>query len=538
VTVVDGRRDAGAIDPRPRLTESQELRPLLRRRLMLACLVAAFGFALEILRVVGTRLLDTDTFSPGGYVPFVLRSSIAIVVFAALWLALRSWNTLSLTQLRRIELIIGAMLGVVGVIETRLMFAEDLNWMAELSDDRNVLLVYLASSSSIYWMAVIVGYATFIPNSTRRSAVVIGMIAAAPVLVGAWSVVGASLTTRQSLNFLATLAMWTLVAAAIAIYGVRRVEVLREQVRAAQKLGPYRLIRLLGAGGMGEVYLAEHTLLRRPCAVKVIRPEQAGNSAVLRRFEREVQATAKLTNWHTVEIYDYGRSEDGTFYYAMVYLDGLTLQQLVDDFGPLPAERAVHFLRQVCEALAEAHASGLIHRDVKPGNIIVSRRGGVCDVVKLVDFGLVRDVRPGTDDRLTQAGTIAGSPAYTSPEQAAGRDEIDNRTDQYSLGAVGYFLLTGRPPFVKETAMQTLAARLYESPQPLSAMGGDVPPDLEQVVMRCLQRSPDDRFANVMQLAGALAACASADGWTAEYAAQWWRDHASAERRPSSAGRQ
>jgi serine/threonine-protein kinase len=212
---------------------------------------------------------------------------------------------------------------------------------------------------------------------------------------------------------------------------------------------------------MGEVYLAEHVLLRRPCAVKLIRPERAGDPQALRRFEREVQATAALTHPNTVEVYDYGRADDGTFYYAMEYLRGLSLQELVARHGPLPPARAAHLLRQVCGALQEAHAGGLVHRDIKPSNVIVCQRGGVCDVAKLLDFGLVRaPCLGGGAETLTQEGTIAGTPAYMSPEQAKGLEDLDARSDIYSLGALAYFLVTGRPPFVRETAVLTLTLQL------------------------------------------------------------------------------
>ena len=186
---------------------------------------------------------------------------------------------------------------------------------------------------------------------------------------------------------------------------------------------------------MGEVYLAEHVLLRRPCALKLIRPERAGDPKNLRRFEREVQATATLTHPNTVQVYDYGHTDDGTFYYVMEYLPGLTLEELVKRHGPLPPARAIHFLRQVCGALEEAHAVGLIHRDIKPGNVIVCERGGVHDVAKLLDFGLVLSpVSEADGEKLTQDGAIAGTPAYMSPEQAGGQDDVDARSDIYSLG--------------------------------------------------------------------------------------------------------
>jgi serine/threonine-protein kinase len=212
-----------------------------------------------------------------------------------------------------------------------------------------------------------------------------------------------------------------------------------------------------------------------------------------------------------VEIYDYGHAEDGTFYYAMEYLPGLSLDQLVERHGPLPPARAIHLLRQVCGALQEAHAIGLIHRDIKPGNLLVCERGGIQDVVKLLDFGLVlASAEAGhkvADTKLTREGAIAGSPAYMSPEQAAGKADLEGRSDLYSLGAVAYFLLTGRPPFVRDTAMLALAAHMVEPVEPLERHRPGLPADLQAVVLRCLAKDPTERFPDAASLEQALARC-------------------------------
>jgi serine/threonine protein kinase len=277
---------------------------------------------------------------------------------------------------------------------------------------------------------------------------------------------------------------------------------------------------------MGEVYLGEHRLLRRACAIKVIRPEQAGDPTTLSRFEREVQAMATLTHWNTVEIFDYGHTEDGTFYYVMEYLPGLSLQDLVERHGPLSPGRAVHFLRQLCAALREAHDIGLIHRDIKPSNIIASQRGGVHDVAKLLDFGLVQDIGIAGDDKLTMQGTILGSPAYISPEQARGRGQVDSRTDIYSLGGLAYFLVTGQMPFVRESVMEMIAAHLHEAPLSPRQIRPELPTDLEDVILKCLSKSPDDRYASVNRLDKALALCECADTWDNDQAEQWWQQTA------------
>ena len=241
-------------------------------------------------------------------------------------------------------------------------------------------------------------------------------------------------------------------------FGARTMSRLRRQVVEARKLGQYRLRRRIGCGGMGEVYLAEHQLLKRPCAVKLIRPCAATDPRALARFEREVRLTATLSHPNTVDVYDYGRAEDGTYYYVMEYLRGLSLAELVERHGPLPPERAVYLLRQVCGALREAHAAGLIHRDLKPSNIFAARRGGMEDVAKLLDFGLVRPAPTAGAAHLSAEGQIVGTPLFMSPEQARGAHELDERSDIYSLGAVAFYLLTGRPPFEGDDGITVMIA--------------------------------------------------------------------------------
>jgi serine/threonine-protein kinase len=314
--------------------------------------------------------------------------------------------------------------------------------------------------------------------------------------------------------------------AILSVYGAYRIESSRQEAAEARRLGQYVLREKIGGGGMGEVYLADHVLLRRPCAIKLIQPDRAGDPAMLQRFEREVRATARLTHPNTVQVFDYGHTPDGTFYYVMEYLPGVTLEELVKRYGPLAPARAVHFLRQLCGALAEAHAIGLIHRDIKPGNGIVCERGGLHDVAKLLDFGLVLAQGVGQDgERLTQDGAIAGTPAYVSPEQASGRDDLDARSDIYSVGCLAYFLLTGQPPFAGRSAVRMLAAHMYEPPAPLTTYQSDVPADLERVVLRCLAKDPGERFASAQDLESALAGCLTAGRWTDEEAAGWWRAH-------------
>ncbi len=361
---------------------------------------------------------------------------------------------------------------------------------------------------------MIIAYGTLIPNTWRRASAVVGMMALIPFSLTIVAAISHGMLSRQIVNSLLLPVATTLsVGVALAVYGSHKIAVLRQESFAARRFGQYHLLDLLGTGGMGDVYLAEHALLRRPCVIKLIRPERANDPNCLRRFEREVQATATLSNWHTVEIYDYGLATDGTFYYVMEYLPGLNLAQLVRQNGPLPVARVIHLLCQVCSALREAHAAGLIHRDIKPGNIITGERGGLPDVAKLLDFGLVRGKGIGPDElSLTQEGMIAGTPAYMSPEQAAGNEQIDSRTDIYSLGAVAYFLLTGRPPFVRETAMRVIAAHLCEPVTSPDRLRPDLPANLQAVILKCLEKDPAFRFPTADSLSEALSQCVGASG--------------------------
>jgi serine/threonine-protein kinase len=377
------------------------------------------------------------------------------------------------------------------------------------------------------WFIIIVSYGVYIPNTWRRAALVVAALSVTPLAVLLLAGASNKLVGEQ----LPFLAPWSsvmlLMAVSAAIFGSFKISALQQEAFEARQLGPYQLREHLGTGGMGEVYLAEHRLLKRPCAVKLIRPEKASDPLLLRRFEREVQATAQLTHFNTVEIFDYGHTEDGTFYYVMEYLPGPSLDELVSRHGPLPTARAVHFLRQLCGALREAHAAGLVHRDIKPSNVIVCRHGGLHDVVKLLDFGLVRTLGAGGAEakKLTQEGLGMGTPDYVAPEQAKGGDRVDPRSDLYSLGAVAYFLLTGRPPFPADSVVEALAAHLHQQVAPLTEMRPDVPADLEAVVLGCLAKDPSERFASAEDLEEALGRCQCASQWTEAHARAWWAAH-------------
>jgi len=314
----------------------------------------------------------------------------------------------------------------------------------------------------------------------------------------------------------------TAIAAVAAIVGSRVVSELFQEAGRARELGSYRLVSLLGHGGMGEVWRAEHRMLARDAAIKLVRAgADASGRELMARFEREAKATAALRSPHTVQLYDFGRSDDGAFYYVMELLEGFTLEEIVRRFGPLPAGRVVHLLRQVCHSLAEAHAAGLVHRDIKPGNIFVARYGGDPDFVKVLDFGLVKALTASARD-LTQAGLLAGTPAYMPPEMALGR-AVDGRTDLYALGAVGYTLLTGLPVFDRTTALETIHDHASTQPMPLSKrVATPVPPDLERVILDCLAKEPSERPGSARALDARLAAVVLTEPWTREMAERWW----------------
>jgi serine/threonine-protein kinase len=277
-------------------------------------------------------------------------------------------------------------------------------------------------------------------------------------------------------------------------------------------------------------------MMKRPCAVKLIRPEKAGDPRMLARFEREVRATAKLSHWNSIDIYDYGRTADGTFYYVMEFLPGHNVGELVEEYGPLPAPRLVYLMDQVCSALNEAHGMGLVHRDIKPANIFCAYRGGVFDVAKLLDFGLAKpSVEINGEMQLTMEGTVTGSPLFMSPEQARGEEQIDPRSDIYSLGAVMYYLLSGQPPFIADNPLKVIIAQASENAIPLRQLNPDLPEELEEIVMRCLEKDPDDRFQDVLALQHALRELVLSDPWSSDLAFEWWSCHGCPERKRMAA---
>ncbi|MGH7629530.1 MAG: serine/threonine-protein kinase [Gemmatimonadales bacterium] len=337
----------------------------------------------------------------------------------------------------------------------------------------------------------------------------------------------------ESVQFFLTLIFPYSVILLMVYVGSRVVYGLGSEVRKARDMGSYRLVERLGEGAMGEVWRAQHRMLARPAAIKLIRPEVLGATAgdsrhVQRRFEREAQATSLMRSAHTLELYDFGVADDGTFYYVMELLDGFDLDELVEKFGPVPPERALHFLRQICDSLAEAHEAGLIHRDIKPANVYACRYGREVDFIKVLEFGLVKQggvPEPGAD-KLTAEHTAGGTPAYMSPEQAVGGDDVDGRSDLYSVGCVAYWLLSGTPVFAGRTPIETMMMHVHRKPEPLSVRTErPIPPDLEALVLACLAKEPEDRPRTADELALRLSQIVTHREWTAERAHRWWDAH-------------
>jgi serine/threonine-protein kinase len=364
---------------------------------------------------------------------------------------------------------------------------------------------------------------TIIPSSARRTAAVaaLSFVPLAIAAVALAVVHPERLPIRTEVGFVIAGFFFIGVAIVLSTMGSRVIFGLRRQISRAMRLGVYTLDEKIGEGGMGVVYRASHALLRRPAAIKVL-PVDRISEANLRRFEREVQQLSRLTHPNTVIVLDYGHSAEGVFYFVMEYLDGMNLETLVSRYGPQPAARVIHILVQVCGSLEEAHAVGLIHRDIKPANVILCQRGLTPDVAKVVDFGLVKEI--AADDDASEAGVLAGTPAYMAPEAVTDASLVGPRSDLYSLGALAYFLLTGRPVFTGKTLVQVCAQHATEPPIPPSRWNGThIPSDLEALVLACLAKRPDDRPASARELRIALAALPAARDWSEAAALEWWR---------------
>jgi serine/threonine-protein kinase len=370
---------------------------------------------------------------------------------------------------------------------------------------------------------VVFGRSILVPSSFRRTLWVSCAATAPAIAYFACRAMPMAFVSRRSEDlFVAFGVGWCVFTIVASAANSRQLYGLRAKIREIGKLGQYTLAEKLGEGGMGTVYRATHAMLRRPAAIKLLQPDRS-SAADLARFEREVQLTTRLTHPNTISIFDYGRTPEGVFYYVMEYLDGMDLDRLVASEGPLEPARVIRILCQVSGALAEAHALGLVHRDIKPANIVLTERADEPDVVKVVDFGLVRTLEKSDADSTTAA--VAGTPMYMAPEAVTSAAPIDGRADLYALGAVAYHLLTGTHVFEGKTIVEVCGKHVFEPPEPPSRrLRKPLPADLERIVLACLAKKPEDRPASASALRESLIACEDAPRYDAAAARKWWSE--------------
>jgi eukaryotic-like serine/threonine-protein kinase len=484
------------------------------------------------------------------------RLGIMSLVAAGLWVVGTILGRLAMRSMQRdesvvLDLTMGDAIAAVSVLASLMLFAYTrsanrnpqrildlgLGYMIltalalGLTFHSGPILPTLSVAPQISWIGAVILMSSAIVPSTRTKTLLAGLVAASMNPVGMlWARAQGYWDFGPASNaLLMHYPDYLLVGVAVVISHV--VTTLGRQVAKAREMGSYQLGELLGRGGMGEVYKASHRMLARPAAIKLIRPEMLGgtDSAVaaraIARFRREAEAAAHLQSAHTVDLYDFGVTEDQTLYLVMEFLEGMDLDSLVRQHGAMPAPRVVHVLRQVCDSLEEAHARGLVHRDIKPANIHIGRVGCREDFVKVLDFGLVKTAAVGTAQSLaTIEGVIMGTPAYMAPEMALG-ESVDGRADLYALGCVAYYLLTGEQVFTGETVLKVISQHLQAVPVPPSERTElPIPATLEHLVLACLAKKPEERPQNARQLAQSLDTidCMT---WGEEDARRWWSQH-------------
>ena len=513
----------GRTATRARLKSQWTLPPHLqqqvpRRLRNIALLYSGAYFASDILSEFLMGSLAESFRRPSEWVPTVASILIGLLVAGLASSPRIAW---------RAKLRLGLLFEVIGSYGIALSMYTG----ADRFKDTPIVFFALGPSWVAIWMIL---YSIVVPAPPGRALLALLASASAPAVV-----IGISLQ-RAGLSHLFTPGMFFLhhvfpylICVGLAYASARIMVTLGADVSRARELGSYRLIERLGQGGMGEVWRASHQLLARLAAIKFIRPESfvglsaEESSRTMRRFELEAKATASLTSAHTVDLYDFGVSDDGTFYYVMELLDGLDLDLLVRRFGPLPPARVVHLLSQVCESLEEAHEKGLIHRDVKPANIYVCRSGLRRDFVKVLDFGLVaqRGPQAASEQRLTLPEFALGTPAYMAPEAARG-EELDGRSDLYGLACVAYWLLTARQVFEGSSVLDVVAKHVNVEPDPPSRhCPVEVPQALDALILRCLEKAPDQRPRGARDVGRLLRAVPLTDPWSEEHAAAWWSEH-------------
>jgi serine/threonine-protein kinase len=481
----------------------------------------------------------------------VRRLAASSVVIAGCWTFGLLMDTLVVPALGLPRNALSSVISIAGIALSAAMFAY-LRWSAHRSETKitmglvfmvlNALGIAVMNASTlgasmpnipmVSWTAVLILiFAMISPTSPRRMWVASLTAASMDPLVGWISYLQGLPALAPHMTLLHYLPNY--ISALIAMVPFKMMQGLGKQLREAQELGSYHLVERLGQGGMGEVWRAEHRLLARNAAVKLVRPEVLGAGGpedalvIKRRFEREAQATAALGSPHTIRVFDYGMTDEGTFYYVMELLAGRDLESLVREFGPVPSDRVVYLLRQVCHSLAEAHARGLVHRDIKPANIYVCRLGLEYDFVKVLDFGLVK-VRPRRGQQALTA-TIehtTGTPAYMAPEIILGEADVDRRADVYAIGCVAYYLLTGQLVFEADTPMKMLMQHVQAEPIPPSQRTElRIPRELDELVLACLRKDPSQRPQNAEDLLSMAWQCNTCETWNDRSARSWWEAH-------------
>jgi hypothetical protein len=509
-------------EPSPSSENSESERALLQER------IALFWRVMFFLTLIGNVLgLLGAVVEPGLDVLITLGECAAAGI---VWAIFRQGKR-SIALSRAVEAIGLVVISILGAFLGRYMLAGIVKEHGVVNADGAAMAEGYVSMIGLGAHTLVVAIrAAVIPSLPRRT-ILVTALAGVPFLAVSTLVVpvaGGGLAWRASdsgvyawlpmmMGIMWFFATVTCTVISSVVYG------LRAEVREARRFGQYVLERKLGEGGMGEVYRARHGMMRRPSAIKLLRADRAGESA-LQRFEREVQLTARLTHPNTITIFDYGRTADGVFYYAMELLDGATLERVVALGGPLPPGRVVRILTMACGALAEAHASGLIHRDIKPANIMLCTQGGEYDVVKVLDFGLVKELEVEKDVKLTAANAFAGTPQYMAPESILDPDSVDARTDIYALGTVAYFLLAGVDVFDGKTTVEVCSQHLHQPPAPLSTRGVTVPAPLEALVLSCLAKNPKDRPQSATELRQLIEGC-DVEPWDSVKARAWWGEH-------------
>ena len=495
-------RTANAQHIRVKVLPDGDLQELLRKRLLFTAALVACLYAVYQLKLVmyyEGYLFNQYTF--GNWMVFVLVHATTFVSASFAALLLWSNKRFSVRKLRVFEFVL------VGLL---LLNQSWLEYQRLFRDHR--LLFYLQTGTEpvasgrthvLPWFVLIIGYGVLIPNTGRRCFGVISAIAGVALAINLVAAITDGVVFHPAvLHHLLEVSLWLGCAVAFPAYNAYRIDHLR-------RFAGYCLQDMLGGGGMGIVYLAVNELLGRTCAIKLMRPELARDPQLVRRFKREMEKMAGLNHPNVVEVFDYGTADDGRLYYAMEYLEGWDLEKLVKPDRSLPPGRVVFLLRQVCSALAKVHTSGLIHRDIKPNNIIVCVRDGLLDAVKLIDFGIVRDEHAAPGEEDANPGAVVGAWKWMAPEQKKG-GPVDRRSDLYSLGATAYFLLTGKTPDESDSHL------------------ADAPTDLQAVVLRCLKEDPEQRFQSAGELEKSLANCACATQWGPADAKKWWQNQGTA----------